>query len=281
MNQVTAVIIGSLLAAVCTVVIADIDSIQKLAAEGQYDQALAEVEQELQNNPGNVTYRFLKGLVLTRADRLGQARDVFIEITRTNPELPEPYNNLAVLHARQQNLDAAVDALQRAIKTHPAYAVAHENLGDVYAQLASIAYRRALANTGSDAMPENQAQAKLEVIKELVVLPEMPALPTPADLKNALRSRVEGWAQAWSEQRPGDYLDHYGVEFRPPAGLSRAAWEAERRARILAPRFIEVSDPWIAWISASADPGRSSACSSKLATRCISWPTSRSGSTRP
>jgi len=47
------------------------------------------------------------------------------------PELPEPYNNLAVLYAARGDHDGARDALLRAISTHPSYATAHENLGDI------------------------------------------------------------------------------------------------------------------------------------------------------
>jgi tetratricopeptide (TPR) repeat protein len=66
--------------------------------------------------------------------------------------LPEPYNNLAVLYASQGQYDNARAALEMAIRTNPSYATAHENLGDVYAKLASQAYSKALqldsSNTG-------------------------------------------------------------------------------------------------------------------------------------
>ena len=68
----------------------------------------------------------------------------FTKLTEDYPELPEPYNNLAVLYAGQSQFDKARAALEMAIRTNPSYATAHENLGDVYAKLASQAYNKAL-----------------------------------------------------------------------------------------------------------------------------------------
>ncbi len=88
---------------------------------------------------------------------------MFTELTRTIPELPEPYNNLAVLYAGQGDYDKARKALEMAIRTHPSYAVAHENLGDIYATLASQAYDKALQLDSNNAT----ARKKLALIKEL------------------------------------------------------------------------------------------------------------------
>jgi tetratricopeptide (TPR) repeat protein len=81
--------------------------------------------------------------------------------------LPEPYNNLAVLYAQQKQYDRARNALEMAIRTHPSYAIAYENLGDVYAKLASQAYDKALQLDTSNAA----AQSKLAMIRDLVSAP--------------------------------------------------------------------------------------------------------------
>ena len=77
--------------------------------------------------------------------------------------MPEPYNNLAVLYAGQGQYDKAKIALEMAIRTHPSYATAHENLGDIYAKMASQAYDRALQLDKSNA----STQTKLALIKDL------------------------------------------------------------------------------------------------------------------
>jgi EAL domain-containing protein (putative c-di-GMP-specific phosphodiesterase class I) len=58
---------------------------------------------------------------------------------------------------------------------------------------------------------------------------------------SAVISRVNSWAQAWSDQRVADYLSSYARSFEPPDGMSRGAWEAQRRQRLLAPTSISVA----------------------------------------
>ncbi len=69
-----------------------------------------------------------------------------------------------------------------------------------------------------------------------------PIAPTPpASDTSAITGAVSDWAQAWSDQRVDDYLSAYASGFRPPNPLSREAWETQRRLRLVAPRFIEVT----------------------------------------
>ncbi len=136
---------------------------QKLFRAGQHAQALERVDSFLKGNAKDARARFLKGLIFTEQNKTADAIKVFNSLTEDYPELPEPYNNLAVLYAQQGQYDKARNALELSIRTHPSYATAHENLGDIYAKMASQAYDKALqldkANTG--------AQTKLGLIKEL------------------------------------------------------------------------------------------------------------------
>ncbi len=136
---------------------------QKLYGQQKLQPALDKVEAFLKTTPRDPQGRFLKGLVLTEQKRIPEAIQVFTALTEDFPELPEPYNNLAVLYASQGNYDKAKSALELAIHTHPSYATAHENLGDIYAQLASRAYDRALQLDKSN----TTAQLKLAMVKEL------------------------------------------------------------------------------------------------------------------
>src|SRR5262245_57314788 len=141
----------------------DYQEAAKLFRSGQHAQALERVDGFLKNNPKDARARFLKGLILTEQNKQADAIKVFTGLTDDYPELPEPYNNLAVLYASQGNYEKARSALELAIHTHPTYATAHENLGDIYAELASRAYDRALQLDKNN----TSAQVKLAMVKDL------------------------------------------------------------------------------------------------------------------
>jgi len=141
----------------------DYADVNQLMRSGKVAEALAKADQYLAGKPRDPQMRFLKGVLQTEAGRTADAIVTFTKLTEDYPELPEPYNNLAVLYAGQSQFDKARAALEMAIRTNPSYATAHENLGDVYAKLASQAYSKALqldaTNTG--------VQPKLALIREL------------------------------------------------------------------------------------------------------------------
>lgn len=141
----------------------DLQEAQQLLKQGQTDRAMERVEQYLKTRPKDARGRFLRGILLTEQNKPAEAIRAFTELTQDYPELPEPYNNLAVLYASQGQYDKARGALEMAIRTHPSYATAHENLGDIYAKMASQAYDKALQlDKGNQA-----AQTKLNLIKDL------------------------------------------------------------------------------------------------------------------
>ena len=131
---------------------------------GQHAKALEQINRFLNTKPKDPQGRFLKGIILTNTGKTAEAITIFQRLTEDYPDLPEPYNNLAVIYAQQKQYDKAKDALEKAIRTHPAYATAHENLGDIYARLASQAYGKALQIDGTNA----SAQTKLAMIDDLV-----------------------------------------------------------------------------------------------------------------
>lgn len=141
----------------------ELQDIQALVKQGNYTQALDRTNVYLASRPKDAQGRFLKGVILTEQHKTAEAIKIFTALTEDYPELPEPYNNLAVLYASQQQYDKARVALETAIQTHPSYATAHENLGDIYAKMASQAYDRALQLDKSN----TAAQTKLSLIKEI------------------------------------------------------------------------------------------------------------------
>lgn len=141
-----------------------LQDINKLIRQKHYPQAMEQIETYLALRPKDAQGRFLKGVVLTEMNKTAEAIAVFTRLTEDYPELPEPWNNLAVIYAQQNQYDKARRALEMAIRTHPSYATAHENLGDIYARLASQAYDKALQIDSSNA----SAQHKLALIRDLI-----------------------------------------------------------------------------------------------------------------
>jgi Flp pilus assembly protein TadD len=155
----------------------DLSDIQHLIKSGQAGEALKRIEPLLSSKPKDAQLRFLKGVSLAEQNKAGDAIPVFVKLTEDFPELPEPYNNLAVLYAGQGQYDKARTALEMSIRTNPSYATAYENLGDVYAKLASQAYAKALQVDSA-----NPAVApKLALLRDLFgSRPASPATAAPS-----------------------------------------------------------------------------------------------------
>lgn len=267
--------------------------VSKLLKNNQTAEALSKVDQFLSAKPRDPQMRFLKGVIQSETGRTNDAIGTFTKLTEEYPELPEPYNNLAVLYANSSQFDKARTALEMAIRTNPSYSTAHENLGDIYAKLASQAYAKALQLDAAN----KEVPPKLALIRELftgtnsarvaianplgkvpspptsaatpaatppaaspVVAPVNPKAPTivtasptgtnqpsvaPASVTNAFASReietaVQAWAKAWSERDMKNYFASYSKDFTPSAKMNRAAWEEERKSRIMGKARISV-----------------------------------------
>jgi tetratricopeptide (TPR) repeat protein len=240
----------------------EIQDANKFLKAGQHKEALERVNKALAAKPKDPQARFLKGVILTEQGNTREAIDIFTRLTQDFPDLPEPYNNLAVIYASQGQYDKARSSLEQSIRTHPSYATAYENLGDVYAKLASQAYDKALqldkSNTG--------AQNKLSLVREIArgpgpvaavatvkepakAEPAKPAVvaqkteekaPAVADPGADVLKTVSAWADAWSRRDVNAYLGHYAKDFQTPSGEPRADWEKTRRTRIEAAKKISV-----------------------------------------
>ncbi len=271
--SVPAVVVVLLLAILSPALADDYEDAARLLKQGRHAAALKKVDTAIAANPQDARARFLKGLILTEQNQTAAAINVFSGLTRDYPELPEPYNNLAVLYAAQGKYDVARESLEMAIRTHPSYTVAHENLGDVYAKMASEAYDKALSLDRSN----QTAQTKLSLIRELfsgaqtlaqapqssaavdntptqdappaVAAPAVSKAPeTPAPVNTAVADEtqnvinaVDSWANAWSNKDTDRYLSYYAPNFDPPGKQTRDNWENTRRTRLERPKFINIS----------------------------------------
>jgi ketosteroid isomerase-like protein len=124
------------------------------------------------SHPLDPQLQLRRGLSLAEEGRADEAINIFTRLTIEHPELPEPYNNLAVLYAGEGQYDKARQSLESALRTHPSYSVAFSNLSEVYSQLASEAYAKALPATAASAA----APPRLAMIRE--VAPALAKGPT-------------------------------------------------------------------------------------------------------
>lgn len=256
----------------------ELSEVRQLMADKRFDQALGKLDALIAAKPRDAQLRFTRGVVLSEAGRAAEAITTFEGLTQDFPELPEPYNNLAVLYAAQGQYDKARSALDLAIRNRPDYSTAHENLGDVYAKMAAMSYERALK-----AAPQNAAiKAKYDRARDMFmtvrpvpaagldgrenratapnpVTPSAPAQPatpaaSPAPSKGPMVAgassqseteadvitALQGWARAWSDRDADRHLAYYAPNFNPPTGKSRKAFLSERRDLISGKKSIEV-----------------------------------------
>ncbi|HVW49065.1 MAG TPA: tetratricopeptide repeat protein [Trinickia sp.] len=130
----------------------DTPQIDASIAARNWNGALAELDARIASHPRDAQAKFKRGTVLARLNRDDDAIRQFTELTQSYPELPEPYNNLAALYAKQGRYEDARTALETAVKANPSYGLAYENLGDLYLRLADRSYRRAQTLGGASAL---------------------------------------------------------------------------------------------------------------------------------
>lgn len=251
--------------------------ISRLVQGGQLADAMKRVDAALAAKPGDARLRFSKGIILAQQNKPTEAIAVLLKLTEDFPDLPEPYNNLAVLYAANGQYESARIALDKAIANNPGYGMAHENLGDVYAELASQAYEKAAKLDGSagarakvaairnnvqgaapgivakPAAPGRNAQAAADTAKAPAadsarasasadkLAPARPPADGERDAdQQAVLATVSAWAEAWSARDVKAYLDFYSADFAVPRGMSREKWTAERTERITSKQRIAV-----------------------------------------
>jgi Flp pilus assembly protein TadD len=140
----------------------DVREVERLFRGGDTAVAMQRADKAIAERPRDASMRFLRAVMLTELQRTSEAIEALNRLIEDFPDLPEPYNNLAVLLAAQGRIDSARELLETALRHDPGYAVAHENLGDVFVRLALRAFERASANRSDENL-----QRKLRLTREL------------------------------------------------------------------------------------------------------------------
>ncbi len=251
--RLSAIILGLALSASVSFAHAQsLTDVQHLMKQGQMAQALEKVDLYIANKPKDAQGRFLKGLILTEVGRTADAIAVFTKLTEDFPELPEPYNNLAVLYAQQKQYDKARAELEMAIRTHPSYSIAHENLGDVYAKLASQAYDKALQLDSSNTV----TQTKLSMIKELISTSSKPGVKPgasavhPAEPEKVAVAEAAKPAPAAVPSKPAEKAPEPAAVAKAPEAKAPEAKAPEDKTPAAAGAEAEVSKTLQGWANA-------------------------------
>ena len=268
-------LIGSLLFWGAAAMADEMRDARKLFKGGQYAAAMQKVDAFLAKHPKDAEGRFLKGLILTEEKKTSDAIQVFKKLSEDYPDLPEPHNNLAVIYADQEQYEKAKDELQAAIQTHPSYAIAHKNMDDVYAELASQAYDKALQLDKSKV----KDQTRLVLIKtlfsrEMISASSKQAEQTISMQKSsdaaepvksgeaehasgtdtqAVIETIQAWARDWSNKNLEGYFSYYSPDFEVLDGKGLAHWKALRKVRIEKPSsiLVTISNPEVTFSDAS------------------------------
>lgn len=137
--------------------------IEELLKNGSAAQALELADLGIRKNERSAQLRFMRAVALENLGRTEEAVKALRALVADFPEIPEPYNNLAVIEAGMGNLEEAVGHLTQALRINPDFALARKNLGDVYLALARESYEQA-----SQKLPNNRILARrLAALKNL------------------------------------------------------------------------------------------------------------------
>ena len=231
----------------------NIEKIKLLLKQGKYENAESIIKETIEYNLNNPEILFYRGIIQTNLGKTNQAIDTFRDLTERFPELPEPFNNLAVLYAEKGQFRLAKEILEQAIKTNPSYLTAHINLGDIFTKMASEAYNKALEIDKSN----NIAITKLSMITQLfnynpntknTVIDSINTKKevkitklSKKELKKVILNSIENWKTAWESKDVESYFDSYSSNFIYPNNMTKSQWQKYRTNRILPKKIISIS----------------------------------------
>ena len=213
--------------------------VTQLSRDGKFVEALAKADVFLSSRPRDAQMRLLKGLVQRDAGKGTEAISTFSRMTEDFPELPEPFINLGVIYADQNQLDKARSAFEMALRTNPSYSAAHENLSDVYGRLSSAAYNKALQLDVSNLA----VVPKLALVRQIITLNPTKLTPTQlASMAKAAPSPVSIPAQS-----PGPTMVAQVKSQPDPSGksapISEPTAKAARESAGASPKTIDEPAP--------------------------------------
>ncbi len=138
--------------------------VNALLSKGDAAGALLRADAALATDSRDVQLRFLRGVVLMDLKRQDEALAVFMQMSRDFPELPDPFNNIALLQVQAGKLDEARLSLESALRNDPAHTSALANLGQVHLMLAARSWEQLSAQGPTD----TRQQERLKTVRSLL-----------------------------------------------------------------------------------------------------------------
>lgn len=146
---------------------ATVREIERLYRAGDAALAMQRVDRAIAAHPADPALLFLRAVMLEQSHRDREATEGYLALTRDFPELAEPFNNLAVLHAARGDIDGARTLLEEALRRDPDYPTAQQNLGDVLVRQAERAYDAA----AQIPRPSTTLERKLQLLRSFEAAP--------------------------------------------------------------------------------------------------------------
>ncbi len=116
------------------------------------------LNKQVQAKPDDYQAWFLLGVAQAQGKHFHQAIEAFRRVIELRNDLAEPHNNLAVIYNELGDVKSAVHELEQSLQKHPGYAIAEENIADLYVKLALQYYKKSLLKNDNPALKQRYAR---------------------------------------------------------------------------------------------------------------------------
>ncbi len=135
-----------------------LDQAKQNMSAGYYAKALSTLRSLVAEEENNYEAWFLFGVAQVHEQQPHPAIEAFRHVIELRPTLAEPHNNLAAVYNNLGDTKAAIKELEVALEKRPNYAVAEENLADLYIKRALQYYRSSLNHNPNPTVEKRYAR---------------------------------------------------------------------------------------------------------------------------
>ena len=129
------------------------DQAMEYVEQGQYEKAIAELNQAIELEPDNPDAHRNLGTVYGKLNQWEKAATAYEQAIELDPDFGEAYGDLVGAYFYLERVPEAIEVGEKAIELAPDYAMAYNNLGVVYGSQGQIDTAIALFEQGIQADP--------------------------------------------------------------------------------------------------------------------------------